>query len=257
MANKGIDAPGAISRNQVNNRVGGRESDDNPTDTAKQNYTEVGWSNDKGSVRLGHIHKQGDVTASVMLQTPDAEHSFFMDMDGPRKGWTTSMGPGNFNVECGSANDEAQDSLILNAKNGNILITATNGKIRLQGTDIELVAVGDDDSKGSIKMEATENIITNSKKLMMTAKQFYRIATPGVGEVIANAVLQMYGSIFRGVSDGCYLKDSKVGGRKYAVLQTALAVNAASGSGPSMKAANTNETRSNQQTNIVDMGGAA
>ena len=173
MANQSIDSPGAISRNQVNARVGGREAGDNPTDTAKQNYTEVGWANDKGSVRLGHVHKQGDVTAGVLLQTPDAEHQLSLDIDGPRKGWTTSTGPGNFNVECGSANEEAQDSLILNAKNGNIMITATNGKIRLQGTDIELVAIGDDDSKGSIKMEATENIITNSKKLMMTAKQFY------------------------------------------------------------------------------------
>ena len=229
---QGRDAPGAISRNQINDRVPGRKREDNPTDTAKQNYTEVGWSNDKGCIRLGHVHKQGDVTSSILLQTPDAEHSVTLDMDGPRKGWTTAIGPGNFNVECGSANEEAEDSLILNAKNGNILITATNGKIRLQGTDIELVAVGDDDSKGSIKMEATENIITNSKKLMMTAKQFYRIATPGVGEVIANAVLQMYGSIFRGVSDGCYLKDSKVGGRKYAVLNTALAAATVGKSGP-------------------------
>ena len=225
MTKIGRDAPGAISRNQVNARVGGRAADDNPTDTAKQNYTEVGWANDKGSVRLGHIHKQGDVTASVMLQTPDAEHSFFLDMDGQRKGWTTSTGPGNFNVECGSANEEAQDSLILNAKNGNILITATNGKIRLQGTDVEIIAVGSGDTKGNIKMEATENIITNSKKLMMTAKQYYRIATPGIGEVLANAVLQIYGSVFRGVSDGCYLKDSKNGNRKFAILSTAMAAN--------------------------------
>ena len=126
MSNKGIDAPGAISRNQVNDRVSGRAPDEHPTDTAKQNYTEVGWSNDKGSIRLGHVHKQGDVTSSVILQTPDSEHSLYLDMDGPRKGWTTSVGPGNFNVECGSANKEAEDSLILNAKNGNILITATN-----------------------------------------------------------------------------------------------------------------------------------
>ena len=261
MDNKGIDAPGAISRNQVNDRVGGRAPDEHPTDTAKQNYTEVGWSNDKGSVRLGHIHKQGDVTASVMLQTPDAEHSFYLDMDGNRKGWTTSQGPGNFNVECGSANDEAVDSMILNAKNGNILITATNGKIRLQGTDIELVAVGEGDSKGSIKMEATENIITNSKKLMMTAKQYYRIASPGVGEVIANAVLQMYGSIFRGVSDGCYLKDSKVGGRKYAVLSTVLAATTAGKSGPEMQAAKTSDKRLNQasanQIKDAGVGGVA
>ena len=243
MSNQGRDAPGAISRNQVNDRVSGRKPDDNPTDTAKQNYTEVGWSNDKGSIRLGHVHKQGDVTAGVLLQTPDAEHQLSLDIDGPRKGWTTSTGPGNFNVECGSANDEAQDSLILNAKNGNILITATNGKIRLQGTDIELVAVGDGDSKGSIKMEATENIITNSKKLMMTAKQFYRIATPGIGEVVANAVLQCYGSIFRGVSDGCYLKDSKNGGRKFAILSTALTAASYGKKAPSMQTPNTSASQ--------------
>ena len=223
MANKGIDAPGAISRNQVNDRVAGRSPEDNPTDTAKQNYTEIGWSNDKGAIRLGHVAKQGDVTSSILLQTPDAEHQLSLDLDGPRKGWTVSSSPGNFAVECGSRNKEAEDSLILNAKNGNILITATNGKIRLQGTDIELVAVGNGDDKGSIKMEATESIITNSKKLMMSAKALYRIATPGIGEVVANGILQMYGSIFRGVSDGCVLKNSKVGGKAYVVAQTALA----------------------------------
>ena len=223
MASKGIDAPGAISRNTVNNRVGGRKPEDNPTDTAKQNYTEVGWSNDKGSIRLGHIHKNAESTAGVILQTPDAEHSFFLDMDGPRKGWTTSTSPGNFSVEAGSANEEAEDTIVINAKNGNVNIVATNGKIRLQGTDIELVAVGTGDSKGNIKLEATESIIGNSKKIMLSAKAYFRLATPGIGEVIANAVLQMYGSVFRGVSDGCVFKNSKVGGQAYIIAQTALA----------------------------------
>ena len=248
MANsRRVDAPGATSPNQVNNRLG---------DGSKENYTEYEIKNDKGSVRLGSIDKQAAVTSGVSLNTPDGEHVFKLDIDGPRKGWTTSTGPGNFNVECGSANEEAQDSLILNAKNGNILITATNGKIRLQGTDIELVAVGDDTSKGSIKMEATENIITNSKKLMMTAKGLFRIATPGYGEVIANTVLQMYGSIFRGVSDGCYLKDSKNGGRKFAILSTALAAQSYGQSGPSMQAANTGDTRLNQAS-ANQIGGTA
>ena len=221
---KGVDAPGAISRNTVNDRVAGRPADAHPTDTAKQNYTEVGWSNDKGSIRLGHIHKQGDVTAGVILQTPDAEHQLSLDIDGPRKGWTTSTGPGNFSVECGSANDEALDSLILNAKNGNIMITATNGKIRMQGTDIELIAVGTGDNKGNIRMHATETIETKAKKTLITSLAFYRIATPGIGEVVANGILQMYGSIFRGVSDGCVFKNSKVGGQAYVAAQTALAV---------------------------------
>ena len=69
----------AISANTVNDRIPDKPPEENPTDTAKQNYTEVGWGNDKGSIRLGHIHKQGDVTAGVILQTPDAEHQLSLD----------------------------------------------------------------------------------------------------------------------------------------------------------------------------------
>ena len=209
-----VDSPGAIAANRVNNRTG---------DGSKENYTMYEIKNDKGAVRLGSIDKNAAVTSGVSLHTNDGEHVFKLDIDGPRKGWTTSMCPGNFNVECGSAKEEAEDTIMINAKNGNINIVATNGKIRLQGTDIELVAVGSGDDRGNIKMEATESIITNSKKLLMSAKAYYRIASPGIGEIVANAVLQMYGSIFRGVSDGCVFKDSKVGGQKYVILNTALA----------------------------------
>ena len=111
--------------------------------SAKQNYTAIKYGNNQGSIAFGQIHKQGDVTSSVMLETPDGEHQLSLDLDGERTGWTVSTSPGNFQVECGSANKEAEDSCVINAKNGNILITATNGKIRMQATDIELVAVGE------------------------------------------------------------------------------------------------------------------
>ena len=189
-----------------NNRRGG---------SAKQNYTAIKYGNNQGSIAFGQIHKQGDVTSSVMLETPDGEHQLSLDLDGERTGWTCSTSPGNFQVECGSDNQEAQDSLLLNAKNGNIVIMATNGKIRLQGTDIELVAVGEGGAKGNIKMNATESIITESKKLLMTAKSFYRIASPQTGEVVANGVLKLYGSIIRGVTDAVAVKDSKVAGQRF------------------------------------------
>ncbi len=189
-------------------------STQNPPLTAKQNYSAIRYGSDKGSISFGHIHKQADVTSGVMLQTPDAEHAFFLDIDGQREGWTTSIGPGNFQVECGSANEEAQDSLILNAKNGNIMITATNGKIRLQGTDIELVAIGANGDRGNIKMDATENISLESKKLLANAKMMYRIVSPQRGEIVSNGVLKIYGSIIRGITDACSKKDSKVGGKR-------------------------------------------
>ena len=54
----------------VNDRLRKDNPGDNPTDQAQQNYTEIGLGNDKGSVKMGHVHKQGDVTAGVGLYTP-------------------------------------------------------------------------------------------------------------------------------------------------------------------------------------------
>ena len=80
--------------------------------SAKQNYTAIKYGNNQGSIAFGQIHKQGDVTSSVMLETPDGEHQLSLDLDGERTGWTVSSSPGNFQVECGSANKEAEDSLL-------------------------------------------------------------------------------------------------------------------------------------------------
>ena len=198
-----------------NDRLAKPNSTSNPTDQAVQNYTEIGLGNDKGSIKMGHIHKQGDVTAGVGLFTPDGEHQLSLDVDGKREGWTVSTSPGAFQVECGSKMEEANNAVIITAVNGDISIKSTNGKIRLQGTDIELVAMGEGQTKGNIKLTSSENVIVETKKVLVTAKTMYKIATPGTGQVVANGVLEMYGSIIRGVTDAVASKDSKVGGQKF------------------------------------------
>ena len=199
----------------VNDRLRKDNPGDNPTDQAQQNYTEIGLGNDKGSVKMGHVHKQGDVTAGIGLYTPNAEHQLSLDIDGERPGWTVSTSPGAFQVECGSKMEEAENSVIITAVNGDISIVATNGKIRLQGTDIELTAVGEGQTKGNIKLEATENVKIESKKVVVTAKTLYKLCTSGDAQIVANGVLEMYGSIIRGVTDAVASKDSKVGGQKF------------------------------------------
>tara|TARA_B100001109_G_C18799353_1_gene444120 strand:+ start:444 stop:1106 length:663 start_codon:yes stop_codon:yes gene_type:complete len=199
-----------ISQQELDSRISGGT----PTDTAKQNYTAIRYGNDHGSISFGHIHKPGDVTAGVKLQTSDGEHVFMMDKDGQRKGWTTSLSPGNFQVQCGERKEEAEDSMILNALNGNILICASNGKIRLQATDIELIAVGEGGSKGNIRLNATENIATNSKSFKISAANSFKIATPQKGEIVANGLLKIYSSVIRGVTDACAVKDSKNGNQR-------------------------------------------
>ena len=180
----------------------------------KYNYTAIGWGNDHGAISFGSIHKRADVTSDIMLQASDGEHFFSMDKDGPRKGWTTSMSPGNFQVECGSNRTKADDTCMINAKNGNIDIIATNGKIRLQANSIELVAIGDN-SEGNIKLEATETISLDSTKIIANSKVLTRIASSGITETIGNSCLKLYGSIISGVSDAVAVKNDKNGHQRY------------------------------------------
>ena len=205
--NRNVDAnnDGVITEQEAKNF--GAQA--NPADTAKNNYTGVRYGNDHGSCSFGHIHKPGDVTAGILLQAKDGRHTFFMDNDGQRKGWTSAVAPGNYQVSCGEDNEEAQDSMFLHASNGNIVVLATNGKLRLQATDIELVAIGEGGSKGNIKMTATENISIDCKKFQFNAKNYYKLCTSGKADIVANGVLNMYGSVIKGVTDGCSLKDSK------------------------------------------------
>jgi len=204
-----------IDIDQINSRAK-NEDPNRDGDTAKQNYTAQTWSNDHGSITLGQVDYVGSVTSAFMVEAKDARHTFSLDNDGTRKGWTTSTSPGAFQVECGSDRVEAEDSLILEAKHGNIIIKAHDGKIRLQGTDIELVAIGKDDSRGNIVCSATESfMIHETKKVLINASVMYKLSTSGIGEVTANSVLKVYGSIIRGVTDACSVKDSKVGGQRY------------------------------------------
>ena len=197
------------------------QSSSNNRPEGKFTYDAITYGNRHGALSFGKIHKPGDVTSAVMLETADGKHVFFMDADGPRKGWTTSNNPGVFQVRCGEWPDitdpdekEALDSMVFVADNGNIIIKASNGKIRMEATDIEMIAHGEGSSKGNIRMRATETIDVKCKKYNLDAKSLIKMVTPGVTELSANACMKIYSSIIRGVTDAVKVKDSKVGGKK-------------------------------------------
>jgi len=186
------------------------------TPTAKKNYTAIRQGNDHGSISFGHVSADGAVTSDILLQASDGRHSIVLDKDGVRTGSTQITAPGRIAIQSGEDRVEAEDTLFINAVNGNIDIIASNGKIRLQGTDIELIAIGEGGTKGNIRLEANENIkLDADNKVLINAKLMYKIASPGKAEIVANSCMTIYSSIIRGVSDGCANVDSKVGGQSF------------------------------------------
>ena len=184
--------------------------------TAKKNYTATRQGNDHGSISFGHVASDGAVTSDVQIQASDGRHGILLDKDGPRKGCTQITAPGRISIESGEDRQEAEDTLVLHTFNGNIDIIASNGKIRLQGTDIELIAVGEGGSKGNIRLKASENIeLDADNKILINAKAMYKLATPGTAQICANSAMTIYSAVIRGVSDGVANRDSKVGGQDF------------------------------------------
>ena len=186
------------------------------TPTAKKNYTGTRFGNDHGSISFGHIASDAAVTSDVQIQASDGRHGILLDKDGQRVGCTQITAPGRISIQSGEDKQEAEDTLFINALNGNIGIIASNGKIRLQGTDIELIAVGEGGSKGNIRLTASENVdIKADNKIVIDAKAMYKLATPGTAEIVANSAMTIYSAVIRGVSDGVANRDSKVGGKDF------------------------------------------
>ena len=187
----------------------------NPTKTTEQNYVGIKYGNEKGSISMGQIHEKGDVTSGIMLQTPDSEHNFTMDISGPRKGHSILTSPGNVAVKCGMTNTEEVDTMSITADNGNICITATKGKIRMKCTDFELVTTGSGTDSGNVVINAAETFQVDSKKCLITTQAYTKICGSGTVEITANSVLNIYGALFKAVTDSVAgIKDSKFGGQK-------------------------------------------
>lgn len=205
----------ATPQNRSNTKVGQGQ------DSSKKNYTAIRYGNDHGELRFGQIDKQGRVTAGCQLNAKEGTHTFSMDNDGEREGCTTSISPQRFQLDCGRDSKKEEDSMILYADNGNIIINAGNGNIRFIANNVEFTVKGDDGSEGNFIVNASESILLDSKKIQGTAKNFLKWQTPAKMEICANENLKLYGGLIRGVSDAVSSKDSKLGGKNFWTEQQA------------------------------------
>lgn len=187
-------------------------------DKAKCNDDAISLGNRHGSISFGHIHQRGDVTSSCLIQAPDARHFFSVDKE---TGDTTSVSPGRLNLRSGIDIDGDDDSMMLHSESGNIIIKADNGSITFIADSIDMYAIGAE-GKGDVHIGASNNFSVDAKKVLINAKSMYKIATSGTGEIVANSVLKLYGSLIRGVTDGCSLKDGKYGGMAFQKMNTLL-----------------------------------
>ena len=158
----------ATPQNRQNTKAGSGQ------ETSKKNYTGQRFGNDHGEIRFGQIDKQGRVTAGVQLNAKEELiPSVWIMME--RKGWTTSISPGHLQMQCGRDSSKEEDSMVFFADNGNIVINAGNGNIRFIANNVEFTVKGDNGTEGNFKVNASESILLEAKKIQCDAKNFSKI----------------------------------------------------------------------------------
>jgi len=168
--------------------------------TTQVDHVQVKKDHPFGALEIGQICADGVVTG-VGLQSRDSVHYIHLDSTGTRAGWTLMRNPGVFEIKCGDNVDGKSIGLDIECLNGDICLTAPNGRIRLSAKDIDIMANGEDDSRGHIKIEANQDVkIKADGSFDVKAEVGYRIYTPNVGKVIANTHLYLIANFVKGLT---------------------------------------------------------
>ena len=186
----------------------------------KENFYTLEYGNSDGAIKFGSLESgvskvSGEVISDVKLQGSYEGHYLTLDKDGPREGWTVARCPGSFNVTCGeyAQGPGSENSFMVIAKSGDIVIRAEDGDIRFEGRNVEIVASGSNNEKGTCNITANEEIKLNSKKVTIDAEVAWKFISSGVGQIVCRTSMQMYSGFTKCVSAGSANIPSKYGGK--------------------------------------------
>jgi hypothetical protein len=171
----------------------------------KQNPEHIKYGNKDGQIEFGHLHLandnlDSDVTSGVYLQAYDSRHYMSMDIDGKRKGWTLNRCPGSYEILCGTDTKEKENGFFLLTENGDIIIRAPKGRIRLSALDIDIRAIGEDNTRGSVNIDSNQSVNIKTGNFEVTANVGARIFTPYTLNIVANTSMSITSNFINGLT---------------------------------------------------------
>ena len=158
------------------------------------NYNTQKISTQDAALCFGGISKDKAVISSFEIRARDGRHIFKLDRSGPRKNWTTSISPGNFQLKAGLDNKEGT-TIYIEAENGDVVIKSMKGNIRFEAAEnIELYA------RKNIMMEANAQMDINAQNINVESRFCMKIKATSFLTISAPNGMESLSNIIRGVS---------------------------------------------------------
>ena len=191
-----------------------------PSSDKRKNYHTVRYGTAEGEIKFGHLHRDNEISG-VMLRSGSASskgnHYITLDSSGvkDRTNGTICSSPGAFQVKAGydleKEGEEAQNvGIYLDAKNGDIVIRAPSGRIRMEAVDIDIVATGEDNEKGTVNINGNEKVIIKAQTIDASSKVASKFFSEKTVEVVGNGVLNIYGGMIDAADGATKVNGSKV-----------------------------------------------
>lgn len=181
------------------------------------NYNISRIGNHNGELKFGHIHDDSKIAAAIIRSGSESNHYISLESEGEphRKNGTICRSLGSFQIKAGdtvkSSGILENNSVYVEAVDGDIVLNAKNGRIRIIGENIDLIARGGDNENGNINIDANEKVNINAPSVNLKTRVAIRMVSDGRIDVIGKAILNCYGGLMDFADGSTSLIGSKGG----------------------------------------------
>ena len=174
-------------------------------------HNPVELGNDFAHLKFGHINTNNTYAGMILRNghpQQDSEHYMMFMSSGPMRGATINRCPTVYQIHCGER-PVTNNSFVLRAASGDILIQAPLGRVRIEARNIDLLANGQNNKNGYINIESNEKINIKSKNIEVNGDSVAKFISSGVCELVGNGALNFYGGLVDCADSCTTLKPSK------------------------------------------------
>ena len=172
------------------------------------NYHPLGYGNEHGEIRFGHIIKNNKYGAYLRSGSDKTHYMNFQSTGNVKQGQKNSThfySPGSFTINCGEdiqGTKSADGGKIVNppafnllSQHGDIRISAPLGTIKLDAQNIELIATGSDGKNGNIKLNSNQKVVIRSPDIEINSTVSTKIFSEGQLDAIGKGIMNVYGGL--------------------------------------------------------------
>ena len=129
------------------------------------NFHTIRYGQADGELKFGHIHQDNNMSSVMMRSGSEDLHYISLEATGDdhRKHGTICRSTGSFQIKAGDNVGEGKFGVYIDAVSGDLVLRAPSGRVRIEGTNVDIIARGSDGKNGVVTLDSNEKVLIRTK----------------------------------------------------------------------------------------------